>query len=220
MRSVFLAAAAAVTACAPQGGAAASGQSGASAPAPDARSGALPAQAGSAARMDPSPPVAGPGVPLPAALAADGTPEAFVRSLYARYAATAASQDPNGPEWRDENVYAPSLIALMERDRALHPDEVGFVDADVVCQCQDTGGVRLRDVQTRETGPNRAEANVHFDFTEAGSDRRIVLKLLRTPGGWRIEDVASQDEPSFAAAIRQANAEAERQAGSGPGAGR
>lgn len=155
----------------------------------------------------------------PAALAAQGSPESFVRSLYARYAATAQTQDPNGPEWSDANVYAPSLIALFERDRALHPDEVGFVNADIICQCQDSEGVRLLDVTARETGPQRQDARVRFTF---GGERDVemTLKLLQTPNGWRVEDVIEPENGSFAEQLRRANAEAERQAGSASGAAR
>lgn len=206
-KAILLAACAALAACAPQSGQA-SGSAAAATSTAAAAAAAQPA-------MTPAASPAG----QPAPLAAQGSPESFVRSLYARYAATAATQDPSGPEWSDQNVYAPSLIALIERDRQLANGEVGFVNADPICQCQDTEGVRLVEVISTPAGADRADARVKFTF---GGERDVemTIKLLQTPNGWRVEDVLEPEGGSFAEQIRRANAEAERAAGSGSGAAR
>ncbi len=147
----------------------------------------------------------------PAVLGADGPPETFVRSLYARYAPN-EEMDGESPEYQDENVYTPAVLALMARDRRLHDGELGFIDADWICQCQDPEGVRLRDVRVTPTGPRRARAAVRFDFTTPRSERRLRLDLERTARGWRVADVVPEGDPGLVAGLRRSNAEAERAA--------
>ena len=66
----------------------------------------------------------------------------FVARLYRSY----EKGDPN-PFRTQESVYSPELARQMRLNQKLHGDEVGLIDCDPVCQCQDMADLRPR---TRE----------------------------------------------------------------------
>lgn len=135
---------------------------------------------------------------LLAAAAPAESPRAFVERLYAGY------RDPDyDPLARPEQVFAPALVAAIREDRKLSRDEVGYMDADPLCQCQDAAGLRAAIGDARRSGL-KAAARVRITF--GGSDRRdLRLKLIRTASGWRISDVATADEPSLLEALGRFN---------------
>lgn len=127
------------------------------------------------------------------------SPRAFVERLYAGYRNT--DYDPLA---RPGQVFAPALVAAIGEDRRLSSEEVGYMDADPLCQCQDAAGLRATISEVRPTGRRQATARVRIDF--GGSDRRdLRLKLLRTATGWRIADIATADEPSLLAGLQRFN---------------
>lgn len=137
----------------------------------------------------------GPGGAMPPP---DG-PRAFVTRLYAAY------RDPDySPLRRPDRVFAPAFVAALKEDARLFRDEIGFIDADPICQCQDPGGMKAEVTAVARSGPAAAMVRVALRFGSA--DRRDVgLKLVRTPAGWRVADIASADEPSFLADLQAWN---------------
>lgn len=126
-------------------------------------------------------------------------PRAFVERLYAGY------RDPDyDPLARPERIFAPALVAEIREDRRLSSDEVGYMDGDPLCQCQDAAGLRA---EIEVPGPSgRGSAAVRVRLSLAGSDRRdLVLRLVRTGQGWRVSDIATADEPSLLAGLRRFN---------------
>jgi hypothetical protein len=134
-----------------------------------------------------------------AAAPAAESPRAFVERLYAGY------EDPDyDPLARPEQVFAPSLVAAIREDWKLSRDEVGYMDADPLCQCQDSAGLRAAIGEAGSSGREKATARVRITF--GGSDRRdLRLKLVRTAAGWRVADVATADEPSLLEALGRFN---------------
>ena len=134
-----------------------------------------------------------------AAAAPAETPAAFVDRLYAAY------RDPDySPLARPERVFAAPLVSEIREDARLSKDEVGYMDADPLCQCQDPTGLKPRIGAVRLSRRGRASVPVAIDF---GSDRReLRLSLVRTSAGWRIADVATADEPSLLQSLRRFNA--------------
>ena len=89
---------------------------------------------------------------------------AFVERLYAGY------RDPDySPLDRPERLFAPPLVAAIREDSRLSSDEVGYMDADPLCQCQDPAGLRPEIREIRTSGRNRAVARVELGF---GDDHR------------------------------------------------
>lgn len=140
---------------------------------------------------------------LAAALLASASPaesaRAFVERVYAGY------REPDyNPLAHPRRIFAPALVAAIREDQRLSSDEIGYMDADPLCQCQDSSGVRPA---IREIGqPGRNKANVHITLDFGGSDRReLRLRLVRTPAGWRVADVATADEPSLLQGLERFN---------------
>ena len=137
---------------------------------------------------------------------------AFVQQLYAHYPEPAHSTfEPTGADAR--SVFAPSIIALFRENARLTPKgDVGAIDSDPICDCQDDGGLRSHIGAVRLVAPDTATAQVVLTFTEASppEERRLTLTLVTVHGQWRIYDIRSQDTPSFRAYVVKANQDARR----------
>jgi hypothetical protein len=136
---------------------------------------------------------------------ASESPRAFVERLYANYA-----HDDYSPFVHPDRVFAPELNAAIKEDERLANGEVGFLDGDPLCDCQDTGGMRSS-VASVTGSRGQATARVTVSWEGTTDHRDIRLKLVRTPGGWRIADVGTQEEPSLLHDLREANRKARKQ---------
>ncbi|HEX4737912.1 MAG TPA: DUF3828 domain-containing protein [Allosphingosinicella sp.] len=133
-----------------------------------------------------------------AALAGAETPRHFVERVYAGY-----GHESYDPLAHPERLFAPALVAAIHEDQRLAKGEVGFLDGDPVCDCQDPGGLRATIAEIVTTAPNAATARVALRF---GPDRRaLTLRLVRTAAGWRIADIASQTDPSLLKDLQASN---------------
>jgi hypothetical protein len=127
------------------------------------------------------------------------TPRAFVDRIYAGYRDSEYS-----PFAAPERFFAAPLVAAIEEDSRLSNGEVGFLDGDPLCQCQDPAGLETIVREVRQPTPRTATARILLRFST--SDRRSVrLQLVRTPAGWRIADIATPDEPSLLRDLQRSN---------------
>lgn len=127
------------------------------------------------------------------------TPRAFVERLYAGY-----RDSDYSPLARPGRVFAAPLVAAIREDQRLSRDEVGYMDADPLCQCQDASGLSPQIGEVRQ--PTRSRATVHVLLDFGGSDRRnLSLQLVRTAAGWRIADIVTAEEQSLLDSIRRFN---------------
>ena len=141
---------------------------------------------------------------LLAAAIAGETPRAFLERTYASYANSNFS-----PLEKPGRIFAPQLRAAILEDERLAHGEVGFLDGDPLCDCQDTGGMRSKIVSVARTAAGAsALISIHFDGTN--DTREIRLKLVETREGWRIADVGTKSEPSLLKDLREANRKASR----------
>ena len=140
---------------------------------------------------------------LAAAIAGE-SPRAFLERTYSSY------RDSNfSPLDQPQEIFAPELRAAILEDERLAHGEVGFLDGDPLCDCQDTGGMSSRIISVARNGA-KASALVLVRFAGTNDRREIRLKLVRTPSGWRIADVGTKSEPSLLQDLRQANRKATR----------
>jgi hypothetical protein len=141
---------------------------------------------------------------LAAAAPASGadTPRGFIERLYASYRHADYS-----PFKHPERVFAPRLLAAINEDSRLAKGEVGYLDGDPVCQCQDAAGMHASIVGSNPLSRKQANVIASIRF---GKDppRWIRFSLARTKAGWRIADVSSADEASLLAALEKANRKA------------
>jgi hypothetical protein len=128
------------------------------------------------------------------------TPRAFMERLYANYRHNNYSSFSH-----PGRVFAPRLLAAINEDSKLAQGEVGYLDGDPVCDCQDYGRLRAQIHSLRQSGRS-ATAQVHLIFIP-GENRDITLSLVRTRSGWRIADVKNKDLPSLLGALEKSNRE-------------
>ena len=133
---------------------------------------------------------------------AGNSPRVFVQKLYSSYENRGFS-----PLKRPERIFAPPLEAAISEDRRLARGEVGFLDGDPLCDCQDTLGMRSRIVSLVVKG-GRATARVLLRFAGTSDKRDIRLSLVLTPAGWRIADVGTNEEKSLLHDLSDANRKA------------
>src|SRR3954451_13027953 len=131
-----------------------------------------------------------------------GKPRHFLEDVYASY-----RQSDFSPFAHANRYFAPRLLAAINEDSRLARGEVGYLDGDPVCQCQDTSGMHPSVTSVRQQGPRMAIVRVSIGW-EGEKARPATFKLVRTKAGWRIADVSSSDEPSLLGALEKANREA------------
>ena len=130
------------------------------------------------------------------------SPKAWMERVYASYRDRDFS-----PFDHPGRYFAPRLVAAINEDSRLAHGEVGYIDGDPICQCQDSDGMRPRILGVTRQGANRASVKVLIDWQDSTA-RKARFDLVRVHGGWRIADVASGDERSFLRAIEASNREA------------
>jgi len=128
--------------------------------------------------------------------------ESFVRHLYAEYN---DPKRPNGPSFLTKEmtlVFSPELASLIRADARKTPKgDVGKLDGDPICNCQDPDGLKLGKLVITKTGDNTATADVRLDYS-GGNPDSLKLLLLWTPAGWRVDDVSTADTPSLKKYLR------------------
>ena len=123
-------------------------------------------------------------------VAVEATPTVFVTSLYRAYANSDA--DPLGRG--AGRIFTPSLLALIRADRA-PAGEVGKLDYDPICACQDADGLTLLSVAVGSKSETKARATARFRIR--ATIRTVDLALVKTRGGWRVDDVRSAGAESL-----------------------
>jgi hypothetical protein len=115
----------------------------------------------------------------------------FIASLYKGYQ---VSKPPNYLGGGADTVLTPAFLGLVRRDEDLAKGEVGILDYDPICGCQDFDISNVR-IKTNPAGKNKLEADVHF--TNFGSEVIIGFALEGDGIRWRIADIRSKSTPSL-----------------------
>ncbi|GAB1388884.1 MAG: hypothetical protein AMXMBFR78_00660 [Rubrivivax sp.] len=123
----------------------------------------------------------------------------FVQALYDGYVRGDAPSPPGDSAPR---VFAPTLLRLIRVDQARAQGEVGALDHDPLCACQDFALTRLR-IQGHRRDRNQARFEVRFD--NVGTPTRVDLDLVHLPGvGWLVQDVHNALTASLESFLRRA----------------
>ena len=115
----------------------------------------------------------------------------FIAGLYQGY------QSPKGPDYLGnaaDTIFTSDLLSLIRKDAEQAKGEVGILDYDPICNCQDFDISNVR-INTKETGKTKLEADVRF--TNSGSDVNLGFTLERDGKRWRIADIHSKSTPSL-----------------------
>jgi hypothetical protein len=148
-------------------------------------------------------------ISLPARAMAASGPRAFVAWLYAQYPTARSEHGFDALGSSMGRIFHPSLIALIKEDQRLAGGEVGALDGDPICDCQDDSALSFTITAVRATDPTRAIATVvRHDLDSRDDAETITLDLAMTDGHWRVYDVETKDTPSLRAYLIKSNREA------------
>ena len=124
--------------------------------------------------------------------------ETFVKNLYSPRSMT------NLKQYAD-----PSLAALIDEDARLTPQgDVGALDFDPFCSCQDDTGLQVQ-VVVRTVTPKAATVDANLTFSGNTDHRKdkITYHLVMVDGAWRIHDMSSKDVKSLRQLFITSNAQ-------------
>ena len=123
--------------------------------------------------------------------------DTFVRQLYGQYEHPISRFGPSIMGKHAASVFSPGLLALIRKEEKATPSgDVGKLDFDPVCSCQDSGGLRLKDLHITMDGTGKAMATAMLFFPEP-TTIEVRLSLIWTPQGWRIDDIWTKDVPGL-----------------------
>jgi hypothetical protein len=123
--------------------------------------------------------------------------KAFLDGLYAHYKTSSNSTfqpfDANSGDVLDTDT-----IALMKADEKALNGDLGDIDGDWLCDCQDYQSITAT-VTVQSATPTTAKASAVFhDTMDAGSPpKHDTFDLVKTSAGWRIHDMGTADQPSL-----------------------
>jgi hypothetical protein len=132
--------------------------------------------------------------------------KAFLQTIYARYHKDGPGVDVSGA--KAARFLHSSLVALLRQDaRVVGPGEVGALDGDPLCSCQDWDGIYDLKIDVHEVKEDRAEARVSFALFEpakAQDLRSLVITLAGERGAWRVWDVVDRSDAKAVFDLRSA----------------
>ena len=124
--------------------------------------------------------------------AADVT--AFLQALYDHYKTSKDNNfqmfDKDAPE-----VFSADFIRLIAADEKVLNGDVGVIDGDWLCSCQDFVSLKAT-IAVQSATPTTARAT--SDFVDTGipdqGTRHVNFKLVKENGHWRIDDIQTAGE--------------------------
>lgn len=124
---------------------------------------------------------------------------AFVELVYAPYSRDSATEMLAG-----DRIFSTELAALIEADRSAAQGEVGALDHDPLCACQDLRNFEIKIVDVARTDDGGVRVTVAL--SNDGKSSEVVLSLLREGerSEWRISDIEEPGVPSVAGLLRSA----------------
>jgi hypothetical protein len=123
---------------------------------------------------------------------------AFVERMYAAYADDSTSPAPLGAD--APSLFAPKLLALIRDDQRRERGEVGLLDFDPICGCQDFQRLTVKAIHFQALAPGRLRATVNL--VNDGQPKSIGFILVVQDGQWRIADVREPHVPSLVRFLR------------------
>ena len=131
-------------------------------------------------------PTTAPAPPAPTLDAADAaSAKAFLDALYAHYKTTKNNTfQPLGDNMRE--VFDADLVKLFDQDQKVLKGELGEIDGDWICQCQDFDSFTATiAVQSADAASAKATA----DFKVFDQAHHNEFDLVKQNGQWRVHDL-------------------------------
>lgn len=148
-----------------------------------------------------------PAAPVAQAVPPAADPKAFLQALYANYDGRDHSFSPLGDKAAD--YFDPDMLGLMSNDAKVTPaGDVGALDGDPICDCQDFGALKAAITVHQATATHATavvtitETDTHFGDTVP---QTLTYDLVLVNGAWRIHDITSASTPSLRALFVEAD---------------
>ena len=93
---------------------------------------------------------------------------------------------------------------MIRSDERVPPGDIGKLDEDPLCDCQDDGGFRLSAIMIHRQSADRVSTKVNFSILSFS--KVIILDLVKIGGDWRIADVHAQRMPSLVSFLENTGA--------------
>ncbi len=126
------------------------------------------------------------------------SPEQFLRGLFAKYKPHGKPVAFDYPDAK--SIVDPAMLKLLKHDRDMSKGEVGAMDSDPICSCQDYDAIKVMSLKVTMSGDSAASADV--TFKNFGDVQNARFSLVAVDGGWRIHDISTKDTPSLAGYLR------------------
>lgn len=127
----------------------------------------------------------------------------FLTSVYRHYEKNGKGVSLTGKS--GEDTFASSLRELALRDaEANGPDQVGVLDGDPVCACQDWEGIYNLSIDLEPVDASHSSAHVHFSLSQGKDERNLDLDLVRERESWRIWNIVDRTDPKSVFDLRAA----------------
>jgi hypothetical protein len=143
-------------------------------------------------------PAAAPAAPTSNSETADAADaKAFLEGLYAHYK-TSKNNDFQMFDANAREVFDPDTIALIKTDRTALKGELGDLDGDWLCGCQDFTSLKAT-IAVQSAAPTAAVATSDFQDTGMADAKpgHEGFDLVKVGGAWRIHDIHTADTPSL-----------------------
>ncbi len=124
--------------------------------------------------------------------------KAFLEGLYAHYKTSSSNSTFQPFDANAADVLDADTIALMKADEKALNGELGDIDGDWICDCQDYQSITAT-IAVQSATPTAAKATADFHDVEDTSPKphHDTFDLVKTPAGWRIHDMGTSDQPSL-----------------------
>ncbi|WP_025123565.1 MULTISPECIES: DUF3828 domain-containing protein [unclassified Serratia (in: enterobacteria)] len=133
-------------------------------------------------------------------------PSAFLARIYDTFShddLSSAFIGEHGPK----RIASKAFIAVLDEDQALTlPGDMGYLDANPICQCQDYENLVVTKITILSNYNNKAHAAVTFRaFSDSSSTATTTFDLVAENGQWFIDDLFDDDQNSVRNAIDENN---------------
>ena len=129
-------------------------------------------------------------------------PSAFLQRIYSTFSNDDLSTPPLGGHG-PQRIASKNFIAVLDEDQELtSPGNIGFLDANPICQCQDYQNLVVTKITILSNDNKTAHAAVTFRaFSDNSSTTTTTFNLVVENGRWFIEDIFDSDQNSVRDAI-------------------
>lgn len=128
-----------------------------------------------------------PSAPLPARMFLLEIYKNFSREPHRQAGRTHPNISAKGPWERASSYFTRNTLATIRAHQA-QLTEIGIVDGDPFCDCQDWADIKVDAVRIKTVSKTRVDAIVIF-YDVGRMRKKISYRLVYTDDGWRVDDM-------------------------------